>query len=92
MVDRATITLGIGPHSSDFCFLSTKQELFWEEHLRNDLFLYRVGCKTKQSSRAAIGANAETTTLVCWRVAEGIHIWRVSDVTRTTDVTRCTGS
>ena len=45
---RSTITLGIGPHSSIgyfsrflklfFCFLSTRQEIGWEEHLQNDLF------------------------------------------------------
>jgi len=29
-----------------FCFLSTRQEIGWQEHLRNDLFLCRVSCET----------------------------------------------
>jgi len=31
-----------------FCFLSTSQEIGWEEHLRNDLFC--VACKTVTQS------------------------------------------
>jgi len=48
---RATITLGIGPHSSfasialDFVSSVLRQDIGWEERLRNDLFC--VECDTK---------------------------------------------
>jgi len=29
----------------DFCFLSTSQEIGWEEHLRNDLFCIKWDVK-----------------------------------------------
>ena len=36
-----------------FCFLSTGQEIDWEEHLRNDLFSVECGVKPQLNSNEA---------------------------------------
>jgi len=39
----------------DFCFLSTSQEIGWEEHLRNDLFCVQWDVKPQLINQACVG-------------------------------------